>query len=113
WQDVDAPGAQYEYLIKGVLTQNEISMLLGESQSGKSFLAIDIDMAVARGVPWFGHRVVRGGVVYQAGESATGVRRKRLPAYRIGNEITDQRLPFVLLQGPLDLYSGEDPTEAF
>lgn len=113
WHDFDAPGPRYEHLIKGVLTKAELSMLLGESQSGKSFLAIDIAMAVARGVDWFGHKVRRGGVVYQAGESAVGVRRKRFPAYRIGHAVTDPFLPLVLLQGPLDLYSGDDPTEAF
>lgn len=113
WQDFDAPGPTYEYLVKGVLTRGEMSMLLGESQSGKSFVAIDIAMAVARGTDFFGHKVKRGGVIYQAGESATGVRRKRFPAYRIGHGITDARLPVVLLQGPLDLYSSDDPTEAF
>lgn len=113
WHDFDAPGPTHEHLIKGVLTRAEMSMLLGESQSGKSFLAIDIAMSVARGIDWFGHRVRRGGVIYQAGESATGVRRKRFPAYRIGHGVTDPFLPLVLLQGPLDLYSSDDPTEAF
>ena len=113
WRDLDAPGPRHEYLIKDTLTRHEMSMLLGESQSGKSFLAIDIAMAVARGEDWFGHRVKRGGVIYQAGESASGVRRKRLPAYRIGKDLYEKDLPFVLLQGPLDLYSSDDPTEAF
>ncbi len=113
WSDFDAPGPRYEHLVKGVLTRGEMSMLLGESQSGKSFLAIDIAMAVARGVDWFGHRVRAGGVIYQAGESAVGVRRKRFPAYRIGRDVRDPYLPLVLLQDALDLYSSDDPTEAF
>ncbi len=114
WQDFDRPGPSHDYLIKGVLTDSEMSMLLGESQSGKSFLAIDIAMAVARGTDWFGRRVRRGGVIYQAGESASGVRRKRFPAYRIGHGLSgSDPLPLTLLQGPLDLYSSDDPTEAF
>jgi hypothetical protein len=114
WHEFDTPGVQHEHLIKGVLTRGEMSMLLGESQSGKSFLAIDLAMAVARGLDtWFGHRVRRGGVVYQAGESAAGVRRKRFPAYRIGHDVRDPVLPLVLLQGALDLYSSDDPTAAF
>lgn len=113
WQDLDAPGQSYEYLIKDVLTEGEMSMLLGESQGGKSFLAIDIAMAVARGVEFFGHRVKQGAVIYQAGESATGVRRKRFPAYKKGHQLTETRLPLTLLQGPLDLYSSDDPTGAF
>jgi len=113
WLDFDLPGRTYEQLIKGVLTEAEMSLLLGESQSGKSFLAIDMAMAVARGVDWFGHRVRQGGVVYQAGESAVGVRRKRFPAYRQHYGVAAEPLPVVLLQEPLDLYSSDDPTDAF
>lgn len=113
WLDFDQPGKTYEQLIKGVLTACEMSLLLGESQSGKSFLAIDIAMAVARGMEWFGRRVKQGGVVYQAGESAVGVRRKRFPAYRKHHEVAHEPLPVVLLQEPLDLFSSDDPTDAF
>lgn len=113
WGEIDAPGKSYEHLIKGILTKNELSMLLGESQSGKSFIAIDLAMSVARGLPWFGHRSYRGGVVYQAGESATGVRRRRLPAYRRYYDVAREPLPFVLLQSPLDLYNSDDDAEAF
>lgn len=113
WLDFDKPGQSYEALIKGVLTVGELSLLIGESQSGKSFLAIDIAMAVARGIPWFGKRSRRGGVIYQAGESAVGVRRKRFPAYRKHNDVANEPLPVVLLQAPLDLYSSDDPTDAF
>lgn len=113
WDQIDAPGKTYEQLVKGLLTCNELSMLLGESQSGKSFVAIDLAMAIARGVDFFGRRVLRGGVIYQAGESATGVRRKRLPAYRRHYDVAGDRVPFVLLQEPLDLYTSEDATDAF
>lgn len=113
WSDLDQPGPVYDELIKGVLTRGELSLLLGESQSGKTFLAVDINGAVARGIPWFGRRVRQGLVIYQAGESATGVRRKRLPAYRIHHNVAHEAVPFVLLQSPLDLYSSDDPTEAF
>lgn len=113
WLDLDAPGQSYEYLIKGLLTRNEVSMLLGESQSGKSFIAIDLAMSVARGRDWFNLRCQRGGVIYQAGESATGVRRRRLPAYRRFYSVANEPLPFVLLQKPLDLYTSDDDTEAF
>lgn len=113
WLDFDKPGISYEALIKGVLTKGELSLLLGESQSGKSFLAIDIAMSVARGLEWFGKRVRRGGVIYQAGESAVGVRRKRFPAYRKHHDVSHEPLPVVLLQETLDLYSSDDPTDAF
>lgn len=113
WADFDAPGQSYEYLIKGVLTENEISMLLGESQSGKSFVAIDLAMAVARGEPWFGRQVRKGGVIYQAGESAVGVRRRRFPAYRQFYDVAKQPLDVVLLERPVDFYSSDEQVDQF
>jgi hypothetical protein len=113
WRDFDAPGPTYEYLIKGVLTENEISLLLGESQSGKSFVAIDLAMSVARGVPFFGHQTRRGGVIYQAGESATGVRRRRFPAYARHHDVRGDDLPVVLLERPVDFYTSDDQVDQF
>lgn len=113
WRDFDTPGRSYEYLIKGVLTKGEQSMLLGESQSGKSFLAIDIAMSVARGIDWFGHKAKRGGVIYQAGESAVGVRRRRFPAYRQENDVAKQPLSVVLLERPVDFYNSDEQVEQF
>lgn len=113
WLNFDDPGPTYEYLIKGVLTRNELSFLLGESQSGKSFIAIDMAMAVARGVDWFGHRVRRGGVIYQAGESAAGVRRRRFPAYRRKYDCGHEPLSVVLLERPVDFYNSDEDVDAF
>ncbi len=108
WADLDAVGPQHEYLIKGVITRGEVCMLAGPSGSGKSFAAIDAAMAVARGQPWFGRKTIQGGVIYQAGESARGVRRKRLPAYRRHHGLRpDDNVPFVLLQRPIDLYASD------
>lgn len=113
WSQIDDPGPTHEWLIKGILTRNEVSFLLGESQSGKSFLCIDMALSIARGTEWFGRRVVKGGVVYQAGESATGVRRKRLPAYRKHHACAGDQVPFVLLQNPVDFYNSDEQVEEF
>ncbi|MCA1776099.1 MAG: AAA family ATPase [Loktanella sp.] len=108
WADLDKPGPQLERIIKGVLTANEISLLVGESQSGKSFLALDLAMCVARGQDFFGHKTRRGGVIYQAGESAVGVRRRRLPAYRQHHHVNGEDVPFVLLEHQIDLFGNPD-----
>jgi hypothetical protein len=111
WEDIDKPGPQHEWLVKNILTRRELSMLAGPSQSGKSFIAIDLAMAIAQGRPWFGRKAMQGGVVYQAGESAKGVRRRRLPAYRQHNDLRgDTSLPFVMLSSPVNLYAGDDQT---
>jgi hypothetical protein len=113
WGDLDTSGPQHEWLIKGIITRGEVCMLAGPSGSGKSFAAIDAAMAVARGVPWFGRKTLHGGVIYQAGESARGVRRKRLPAYRKHHGVSpEQDVPFVLLQKPIDLYASDEDATA-
>lgn len=112
WDRLDAKGDAHEWLVKGLMTRGELSMLAGPSQSGKSFLAIDLACAIARGVPWFGRKVRKGGVVYQAGESAKGVRRKRLPAYRRHTRSADEAVPFALLQAPVNLHASDDDTQA-
>lgn len=112
WAELDLPGPEHEWLVKNIITRGERSMMVGASQSGKSFLALDLAMTIARGQPWFGNRAVRGGVVYQAGEGGRGI-KKRLRAYRAENglDLAD-RLPFVLLPSPVDLYASDDQTNA-
>lgn len=113
WEDQDLPGPEHEWLVKYVITRRERSMMVGASQSGKSFLAIDLALAIARGVPWLGNRTTRGGVIYQAGEGGRGV-KKRIRAYRNANGLgTDAKLPFVLMPATLDLYGSDDQTAAF
>lgn len=112
WRDLDSPAEEHEWLIKDVLTRREVAIMAGPSQSGKTFLAGDVGMAVARGVPWFDKRVSKGGVIYQAGEGRRGL-LKRLRAYRIENDVSlDDPVPFVLLPSPIDLYASDDHTNA-
>jgi len=75
-----AGGKPLGYLIKGLLPKAEIIVLYGESGSGKSFMALDLGMAMARGIPWRGLRVKQGRQVYIAAEGAGGF-RNRVNAY--------------------------------
>lgn len=112
WCDLDAPGPEHDWLIKGILTRGERSLCAGPSMSGKSFAITDMSLAVARGVPFLGRKVQRGLVVYQAGEGGRGL-KKRLRAYRQHHEIArDEDLPFVLLTSPVDLYANDADTTA-
>ncbi|MEB0092240.1 AAA family ATPase [Pseudomonas sp. CCI4.2] len=64
----------YRWLIKRLLPRLGISMIYGDSTAGKTFLAIDMAMAIARGVPmWCGSKVAQGKVVFIAAEDASGV----------------------------------------
>lgn len=112
WCDMDLPGPEHDWLIKDILTRGERSLCVGPSGSGKSFLAQDMALSVARGVTYCGKKVKRGLVIYQAGEGGRGM-KKRLRAYRKAHNIPhDADLPFVLLPSPVDLYASDDDTDA-
>lgn len=107
---IDEPGPEHEYLIFEVLTRHEVAVIYGESGSGKSFEAIDLGMAVCRGVEFNGRAVRRGGVIYQAGEGGIGV-KKRLRAYRQTYMEKEENPDFILLPSRVDLFAKSDDPE--
>lgn len=110
WKDINAPGKEFEWLIKGIMPRGAVSVWYGDWGTGKSFLMLDAALSVARGVSWFGHRVPRQGLaIYQAGEGGLGY-KSRLRAYERMHGIKDN-LPFVLLSLPVDLYAKDADTE--
>lgn len=79
--DLAATLPSASWLIKGVLPRTQDPVILfGSSGAGKSFVAIDLACAVARGADWRGHRVAKGRVLYIAAEGGAGL-GKRLRAY--------------------------------
>jgi energy-coupling factor transporter ATP-binding protein EcfA2 len=74
-------GAPLEWRIENVIPDAELVVLYGEPGCGKSFLALDMAGAMARGVPWRGLDVKPGRVVYVCAEGAAGF-RKRIKAYK-------------------------------
>lgn len=87
-----APG----WIIKGVIPRAELVVLFGESGAGKSFVALDMAAAIARGIEWRGHRTKPGRVVYIAAEGGGGF-RNRLRAYELHNKVGLDGLPFGII----------------
>jgi AAA domain len=65
-----------EWLIAGLVPEDGLVVLYGEPNVGKSFVALDWALSVAEGVPWLGHDVQQGEVVYIYAEGARGLRRR-------------------------------------
>lgn len=84
------------WIIKGILPRAELVVLFGESGSGKSFAALDMAGAIARGVDWRGHRTKQGRVVYIAAEGAGGF-RNRLVAYASREGIALDEIPLQVI----------------
>jgi hypothetical protein len=105
WQDIERPGKDYEWVIKGVIPEREVILGFGDSQTGKSFLFSDMGMSVSRGIPYMGKKTKQGLVVYVALEAGRGF-RKRMKAYREYHKI-DGDVPFVALTRRANLFSSE------
>lgn len=65
-------------LVEDVLTQGGLSVMYGESNSGKSFLACDMACSIGCGIEWLGKRTVRGSVLYVAGEGSESIKLRVL-----------------------------------
>lgn len=63
------------WLVDGHL-QDGMGVLFGPWSAGKSFVAVDVAVAVASGQRWWGHPVVQGPVLYLAAEGAAGLARR-------------------------------------
>ncbi len=68
-------------IVENVLTAGGMSMFFGESNSGKSYLAIHLAICVSLGLPWLGRKTRQGAVLYIAAEGAWSI-RLRLAAHR-------------------------------
>lgn len=82
-----------QWIIKGLIPEADLAILYGESGSGKSFVMIDLAMAVARGLDWRGLKTRQGRVVYIAAEGGGGF-RNRLLAYAHQHQIDLEQVPF-------------------
>lgn len=78
--DVLAKVENPDWLIKSVFERQRLITVFGEPKSGKSFIAIAMACAIARGGDFYGHAAKLAPVVYLCGEGMSGIRR-RLAAY--------------------------------
>lgn len=102
--------APLSYLIKGVLPKAELAVLYGESTAGKTFVAMDIGFAIARGAEWRGRRVKQGRVVYIAAEGVGGL-RNRLLAYAQAHSIELAGLALDVIPAAPNLLEKADALE--
>jgi hypothetical protein len=111
WADLDSVEIKQDFLVEDLLFTCDVGMIYGASGCGKSFLAVDMGLSVARGVPFLGKKTRQGSVIYQAGEGGSGL-VKRLKAYRLHNRVLED-VPFILLPERVDLFGKDGNVDAF
>ena len=105
--DQFAGGLPPTWIVKGLLPKAELVVLFGESGSGKSFMALDIAAAIARGIQWRGRKVKQGRVVYVAAEGAGGF-RNRLNAYAQAHSLDLATLDLGVIKAAPNLMVKDD-----
>jgi len=94
-------------LIKGLLDQGAMTVLYGESNAGKTFVAMDLAYHVARGLDWAGMKTTRLPVVYIAAEGGLGARKRAAALMKryggVGDWLQFLLRPVDLLRADADL----------
>jgi hypothetical protein len=96
-----------KWLVPGVLTEGSLAAIYGAPESGKSFLAVDMSMAIAGGIDWHGRQVERGGVLYIAAEGAPGL-GKRFRAWKMDRCAHGRGFDLHLMRDDLNLAAEKD-----
>jgi len=109
WEDIATLGHEsgYMWLVEDIFPMGEISLIFGDSGSGKSFGTFDMAMAVARGLKWNGKNTEPGLVVYVAAEAGKGFGKRKL-AYSIEHNLQPEAaIPFYLCTKRPDFFASD------
>jgi hypothetical protein len=102
------------WLIDGLLETETLGLLFGDPGCGKSFLAVDIALAIATGTPFYNRGIQQGAVFYIAGEGFNGLTR-RFEAWAKHKRVDIADAPLFVSNRPaqfLDAASAAEVTEA-
>lgn len=88
-------------ILGGIIEAGTTGQLFGPSGGGKTFVALDMALSIATGMPWNGTACNQGIVLYFAGEGHNGLRRRIKAWYEKNGKpdishchITRQAVPF-------------------
>jgi hypothetical protein len=108
WFNDIRPNLDVADFVEELLGEGQMSVVYGESNSGKTFFMSDLALYVARGAPWRGKAVEQGGVIYCALEGGHGI-KNRVAAFREHYGI-EASLPFAVVPSAINLLDPEADT---
>jgi len=91
-----------KWLVKHVVPLESMGVVFGGSGTFKSFIAIDMALHVAHGLPWLGHKTKQGPVLIVAAEGGAGLWR-RIVAWHRENRVQWSQAPVYVVPVALDL----------
>ncbi len=101
--------AKEEWLVKKFWPARGVAVIYGKARSFKSFLAIDLGLAVAGGVDWAGRKTKQAAVVYIAAEAPAGVRKRIAGRLAARDDLPPyDSIPFRMIPAAPNLGAGQD-----
>jgi hypothetical protein len=97
-------------LVEDLLDEGGLSVIYGDSGSGKTFAALDFAFHVGGGLVWNGKKVRRGLVVYVAAEGGRRIKRRIAALQKRYRDEYGDTAPdplFALVRYPIDLRSSD------
>lgn len=103
--DQVVPSLDGDYIVKGWIAANDISVVYGPSNVGKSFFCMDMAYHIAAGREWMGSRVKRGSVLYLATE---GTRAFQNRLFALHDKYKYEDVSLAVRPSPINLYDAEE-----
>lgn len=95
--------------VERLLIDGAMTVVYGDSNTGKTFFVLDLALHVSAGLPWRGREVERRGVLYLALEGSHGI-RNRVAAFKLANVANEADLAFAVVPVPLNLRAADGDT---
>jgi hypothetical protein len=109
--NVGQEAKKHQWLVQDMIELGGSAAFAGFSQSGKSFLMIELAFAVATGRKFWSRDVMQGLVVYQTGEGDRGF-MKRVQGYMQDKGIEDPAsVPMLILPKKINLFVDDKDTD--
>jgi len=108
WIEADdiTPVIDVADFVEGTLRDNEMSVIYGKPNCGKTFFMVDLSLHIALGREWNGREIEQGLVVYVSMEGASGI-KNRIIAFKQFYKVKDH-IPMVVIPKAFSMMNAGD-----
>lgn len=97
-----SPNFDETYLVEKLIGPGAMSVVYGDSNTGKTFVCLDAALHISLGREWMGKKVKQGLVIYVAAEGGVGI-EKRIDGFRKYHKLEKVNVPFCLIPSAINL----------